>query len=267
MLSADVPPYPQKDLTRFPGFDDVRQAIYDESVSFLSQTAGPSGTLATVLTTPVPMPSGALGSFYLSDASGSAGGARTGLLALGTILSMRAKETSTSPTQRGLFVRDRLLCQEIHLPDFIPPDISETEMRENPKTTRELYEKHAASASCRSCHNLLDSVGFTFENLDAAGRFRTQENGVTVDTSGELLGTDVDGTLANHSDLAAALAKSEWVRECLAAQAFRFYFGQVEASRGIPPVQAARVAASAGTFKDLVSAVMGTVSTYHRRRE
>lgn len=266
-LSADVPPYPQKDVTRFPDFDQIRQAMYDESASFLSQTAGPTGTLSAVLTTPLGMPTGALGAFYLSEPSGGAGGARTGLLALGTILSMRAKETSTSPTQRGLFVRDRLLCQEIHLPDFIPPDISETEMRENPKTTRELYEKHAASVSCKSCHDLLDSVGFTFENLDAAGRFRTQENGVNVDTSGELLGTDVDGPLATHTDLANALAKSEWVRECVASQAFRFYFGQVESSRGIPPVQAARTAIGAGTFKDLVSAVMGTASTYHRRRQ
>jgi hypothetical protein len=266
-LSADTPPYPQKDVARFPNFDSVRQAMFDESAAFLGQTAGPTGTLAAVLTTPLPMPTGALGSFYLSEASGSAGGTRMGVLALGTVLSMRAKETSTSPTLRGLFVRDRFLCQEIHLPDFLPPDISETQMRDMPKTTRELYERHAASASCAGCHDLLDSVGFTFENLDAAGRFRTQENGVTVDTSGELLGTDVDGPLVDHTSLATALAKSEWVRECVATQAFRFYFGQVEANRGVPAVQAARRAIGSGTFRDLVSAVMATASTYHRVRK
>ncbi|HWP07308.1 MAG TPA: DUF1588 domain-containing protein [Polyangiaceae bacterium] len=265
-LSADEPPYPQKDTTRFPGYDNVRQAMFDESTAFLKTQAGPTGTLSALLTTPLPMPTGALGNFYTSDATGSAGGTRTGVLALGTVLSLRAKETSTSPTQRGLFVRDRFLCQEIHLPDIAPPDISETQARIMPKTTRELYEQHAAQASCRSCHSLLDSVGFNFEDLDAAGRFRTQENGVAIDTSGDLLNTDVDGPMANHTELARALAKSEWVRECVARQAFRFYFGEVEADRGIPPVQAARAAIASGSFRDAAQAVMTTPSTYHRVR-
>jgi len=265
-LSADEPPLPQKDTTRFPGFDAVRQAMFDESATFLSAQAGPTGTLSALLTTPLPMPTGALGTFYLSEASGSAGGTRTGVLGLGTLMSLRAKETSTSPTLRGLFVRDRFLCQEIHLPDIAPPDISETQTRIMPKTTRELYEQHAAQPSCKSCHSLLDSVGFTFESLDAAGRFRTQENGVAIDTSGELWNTDVDGPLADHTALASALAQSEWVRECVATQAFRFYFGEVEADRGIPPIQAARTAIAGGTFRDAVQAVMTTPSTFHRVR-
>jgi hypothetical protein len=265
-LSDDEPPLPQKDTTRFPGFDAVRQAMFEETRTFLAERAGPLGTLPALLTTPLPAPSGPLGAFYLSEPSGSAGGARTGVLALGTILSLRAKETSTSPTQRGLFVRDRFLCQEIHLPDVQPPDISETQARSMPKTTRELYEQHAAQATCRSCHRLLDSVGFNFEDLDAAGRFRTQENGVPIDTSGELLNTDVDGPMADHTALATALAKSEWVRECVATQAFRFYFGQVEADRGIPPIQAARAAIGKGTFRDAVAAVLSTPSTFRRVR-
>jgi len=266
-LSADEPPYPQKDTTRFPGLDNIRQAMFDETTAFLTAQAGPTGTLPALLTTPVPMPTGPLGAFYLSDPTGSAGGTRTGVLALGTVMSLRAKETSTSPTQRGLFVRDRFLCQEIHLPDIAPPDISETEARVMPKTTRELYEQHAAQAACRGCHSLLDSVGFNFEDLDAAGRFRTQENGVAIDTTGDLLNTDVDGPMANHTELANALARSEWVRECVARQSFRFYFGEVEADRGIPPVQAARAAIAKGSFRDAAQAVMSTASTYHRVRQ
>ena len=265
-LSDDEPPFPQKDTARFPGFDGVRQAMFEETSAFLTAQAGPTGTLSALLTTPLPLPSGALGAFYLSEPSGAAGGTRTGVLALGTILALRAKETSTSPTQRGLFVRDRWLCQEIHLPDTQPPDISETQTRFMPKTTRELYEQHAAQASCRGCHRLLDSVGFNFEDLDAAGRFRTQENGVAIDTTGELLNTDVDGPIADHTELSNALAKSEWVRECVATQAFRFYFGQVEGDRGIPPIQAARAAIGKGTFRDAVAAVMSTPSTFRRVR-
>jgi hypothetical protein len=256
----------EKDEARFPDFAAIKQAMLDETTSFLGVNAGPTGTLGGLLTTPVPMPAGALGNFYRSEPSGGAGGVRTGVLALGTLLSARAKPTSSSPTLRGLFVRDRFLCQQIHLPEQQPPDIVETQIRQNPKTTRELYELHASQPACATCHLLLDSIGFNFEDLDAAGRFRTAENGVAIDTTGQLLNTDVNGPMANHTDLANALAESEWVRECVATQAFRFYFGVVEADRGIPPVQAARLAIGAGTFQDLVIAVMSSSSTFQRVR-
>ena len=256
----------EKDEQRFPDFPAIKQAMLDETTSFLAANGGLTGTIAGLLTTPVSMPSGALGAFYTSEPSGRAGGTRTGVLALGTLMSSRAKTTSSSPTLRGLFVRDRFLCQQIHLPEQQPPDISETEMREMPKTTRELYELHASQPACAGCHTLLDSVGFNFEDLDAAGRFRTSENGVAIDTSGDLYDTDVNGPMANHSDLANALARSEWVRECVATQAFRFYFGVVEANRGIPPIQAARLAIGSGNFRDLVSAVMSSTTTFARVR-
>jgi hypothetical protein len=255
-----------KDATVFPGFEAIRLDMLAEATGFLATYAGPSGTLGALLTTPV-APSGALGTFYASDpSSGGSMGTRTGVLSLGAVVSMRAKPNSTSPTLRGLFVRERLMCQAIHLPTDQPPDITETQVRANPKTTRELYELHASQDTCAGCHALLDPVGFNFEDLDAAGRFRVTENGYPVDTTGMLQDSDVNGMMANRNDLATALARSEWVRECVAIQAFRFYFGQVEANRGVPPVQAARLAFGAGTFRDAVIATMSSPSTLLRVR-
>jgi hypothetical protein len=57
------------------------------------------------------------------------------------------------------------------------------------------------------------------------------------------------------------------VRECVATQAFRFYFGVVEDSRGVPPVQAARLAIGNGTFRDLVAAVLSSATTFQRVRQ
>ncbi len=257
----------EKDDGIFPEFPEIRDAMLAESRAFLDRTAGPSGTLSALLTTTVPTPSGALGAFYASDpSSGGALGARMGVLSLAAPLAARSKPNVTSPTLRGLFVRERFLCQSIHLPEDQPPDISETEMAAMPRTTRELYELHASQPACRGCHTLIDPVGFVFENLDAAGRFRTMEDGTPIDTSGELLNTDVNRPLTDHTDLATALAGSEWVRECLATQLFRFYFGQVEAGRGSPPVQAARLAAGSGTFRAMVAASLGTQSTIARIR-
>jgi hypothetical protein len=58
------------------------------------------------------------------------------------------------------------------------------------------------------------------------------------------------------------------VRECLAAQAFRFYFGQPEPARGIPPIQQGYAALSAsGDLKGLVRSLMSSESSSLRSRE
>jgi hypothetical protein len=77
----------------------------------------------------------------------------------------------------------------------------------------------------------------------------------------------VDGSYTGHAELASALAESEWVRECVAIQAFRRYFGELEPARGVPPVEAARRALADGTFADALGALFTTESTYRRRRE
>jgi hypothetical protein len=263
----ESPALPEKDPALFPGLDQVRGAMLEETTTFLAANAGADATLRALLTAPVPNAKGALGAFYVSEPSGADGGTRTGVLALGTVLSLGASESASSPTQRGLFVRERLLCQELAPPGVVPPALAAAPAGTAPLTTRALYEQHAANPKCAGCHTLLDDAGFAFESFDAAGRFRTQENGGLIDTSAELWGSDVDGRYANPGELAAALAESEWVRECLATQAFRSYFGELEAERGIPPIKAARQALATGTFGDLVHALFGTETTYRRRRE
>jgi len=220
-----APARPEKDPATFPGFDDVRSDMQGEALDFLTQHAGFDATLDELLTAHVPEPAGALGAFYRSDPSATSAGERRGVLALGAVLSLGAHETRGSPTVRGLFVRERVLCQEVHPPGRPPPALGSTPEEADAKTTRELYAHHAAEPACAGCHALLDDIGFAFESFDGAGRFRTVENGVPIDTSGDLSGTDRDRSLTGHRDLARALAESEWVRECVATQAFRYYFG------------------------------------------
>src|SRR5690606_5402909 len=146
----------RKDLETF---DGVRGAMLEETLSFLHQHAGMDGSLSKLLTSSVPLPSGALGDFYMSEASSAdADLNRTGVLSLGTILSVNSKEGATSPTLRGVFIRERILCQDFVAPPVIP-DIGEVAEREQPKTTRELYELHASIPSCAGCHASIDGVG------------------------------------------------------------------------------------------------------------
>jgi hypothetical protein len=264
----------------FAGFSAVRNEMLEESRAFLRQNGGMQSTLANLLTAPVPAPAAALASFYASDPSGATAPARIGVLSLGALLAKTAKPYLTSPTLRGLFVRDQLLCQHISLPEnFTPPPIEDTEKTAQPRTTRQLYEQHTRDSACAGCHSLLDSVGFLFENFDGAGRSRTTEiydspsftattsTPQPIDASGELVGTDVDGRFTSYLDLVQALNRSAWVKECVARQAFRYYFGEVEFDRGIPPVIAGtRALRESGMLGSLVLNLLSSSSTYERIR-
>ena len=255
----------------FPGFDGVRAAMLDEANAFFTANAGMGGSLRGLLTAPVPAPSGALATFY--GAPGAGVGARTGWLGLGGFLAVAAHANQSSPTLRGNFVRERLLCQHMTLPPNVPVLEEVEQMGATPTSTRDLYKMHQ-KPGCDTCHNALDQIGFTFESFDGAGRFRTQELfrnqtvPVTVDTSGTLINTDVNRPLANQAELAEALASSAWVRECASIQAFRYYFGfGDDIQRGIPPVTAGyQTLTAGGSMKDLLSAVVSSASTYERIR-
>lgn len=255
----------------FPGFAQVQDAMQLELDAFLSQNGSlSSGSLASLLTASVPAVDPGLTAFYASDPSAPPGPAnRVGLLALGAVLAHHAKPQLTSPTLRGLFVRHRMFCQKIELPpDLDPPPLSDTEERARPTTTRELYELHAADPLCASCHKLVDPIGFNLEAYDGAGRIRTAENGEPLQTTASLVNTDVDREIDTPQQLAAALAQSTWVRECLAIQAYRFYYGGEESSRGAGPITAAVAASGAeGRAGELVAALLSGVAGMQRSRE
>ncbi len=217
----------------FPGFDAARPLMQSELHEFFRESGAPERGLRNLLLDPVPPVSPALENFYSSDPSAPAATPRIGILALGSVLASHAKSYLTSPTLRGLFVRARLFCQDVSLPPgFTPPPLSETEGLKVARSTRELYERHAAEPLCASCHELTDNIGFALEAFDGAGRSRsldaTQGFQIPLNTTAELVDTDVDRLLTGPGDLSVALSESSAVKECFARQAFRFYFGQEE---------------------------------------
>jgi len=149
-------------------------------------------------------------------------GPRAGLLTLGAFLTMNAHETYTSPTLRGKYVRERVLCQTIPP----PPDNVDTTVEEDgePKTGRERLEQHRTDPACSGCHALLDPPGFLFEHFDNTGAYRTLDNGFPIDASGDLDGAP----LAGARDLADALADEEAVGRCIVTQLFRHAQGRLE---------------------------------------
>jgi hypothetical protein len=157
---------------------------------------------------------------------------RTGLLGHASLLGAYARSDQTSPIKRGLFVRRRLLCQDLPPP---PADVPPVPAVDRNATTRERFRQHTASAGCASCHRYIDGIGFGFERFDAIGTLRDNDNGLPIDSSGDM--NDVEGLQTNTSapytdvrGLAEILVASSAARSCLATQYYRFARGAFETS-------------------------------------
>ncbi|HTQ06452.1 MAG TPA: DUF1588 domain-containing protein [Polyangiaceae bacterium] len=199
------------------------------------------GSLADLLTSNKTYPTPNLSTYYGFPAPGSDGsvtrptGQGLGVLAQGSFLSTHANSDYSSPTQRGLFVFYRLLCQPKQSPPGgVAPQFTSSETS-SATTTRQLYEvAHMTDNSCKGCHAQFDPVGFGFENFDQGGRFRTQQNGVNVDPSGNVM--LADGTMLfsfkNEEDLVQQLAQRPEVAECFSAYMSTYAFGNTGACLG-----------------------------------
>jgi hypothetical protein len=63
-------------------------------------------------------------------------------------------------------------------------------------------EAHRTNPACSGCHRIMDPIGFSLENFDAVGKWRTKEGASRIDATGELAdGTKVDGPLSLQKGL------------------------------------------------------------------
>jgi Protein of unknown function (DUF1588)/Protein of unknown function (DUF1585) len=119
---------------------------------------------------------------------------RGGLLGMAGVLTVSSLPHRTSPVLRGKWVRETLLGSPPPPPPPNVPPLDEKNAAASPQSIRELLEQHRANATCASCHNFIDPIGFGLENYDLLGRWRTEDGGKPIDTTGELPdGTKFDG--------------------------------------------------------------------------
>jgi len=151
-----------------------------------------------------------------------AGGMRGGLLGQASFLSLRAHQAQTSPTRRGLFVRERLLCEPVDQP---PGQVSMVlPTPEGAVTMRQRLAVHREDPICAGCHGLMDDIGLGLESFDGIGRFRTLDQGVEIDPASLLDGAPFAGA----AELGEALAADPRAMRCLQRNLFRAAVGHVE---------------------------------------
>jgi hypothetical protein len=145
---------------------------------------------------------------------------RRGILTHPALLTLLANPDSSDPIKRGVFVEEEVLCQSI--PDPIP-DIPDLPPLRAGLSTRGRLEAHRAQPACAACHALFDPIGMAFENFDPIGRYRTTDQMVPVDSSGEIKqGLDLDGKFANGMELLSKLSRSNTVRDCMVRRWFEY---------------------------------------------
>ena len=175
---------------------------------------------------------------------------RAGILGQGTFLASTAGPTDTSPTARGIFIRERLLCQHVPPP---PPGVITTLPDplvdgQKPKGRRQLMVEHVENPTCASCHRLMDPIGFGFEHFDAIGQYRPQEMipvpgrrgggggggrggpppiPLEIDAQGEIAGIP-NSNFTGAKQLGTILASSPVCQECVVRQMFRYSYGRLE---------------------------------------
>jgi hypothetical protein len=164
---------------------------------------------------------------------------RAGLLTRPSFLAGYSHSGATSPPVRGNAIQLRLLCE---LPQSPPPgvDLSQPTAapNEGPQTNRMLFETRTKPPACQLCHVALNGFGFGLENYNAAGHYQTKDNGLSVDASGAIHGTDVDGPFEGALALSDALSKSQVVHHCATAELIRYALGRAPVAAELPTVDA-----------------------------
>ena len=222
-----------KDPTRFPHMSPevgpsareetmlgVENIVFDLDTDyrelFTTYTTFLNRKLAAIYSVPAPAREG-FAATTLPEA-----GQRRGLLGQLSFLALHSHPTASSPTLRGVFVRETLLCQPIPLPPA-GVDTSIPEPSPDLPTMRERIAIHIENPGCASCHNMTDHIGLGLENFDALGRFRETESDVPIDPSGVLDGVE----FADASDLAEAVAHHPALPGCLVQSLYRYATGRV----------------------------------------
>jgi hypothetical protein len=131
---------------------------------------------------------------------------RRGLLGHGSILTLTSMANRTSPVIRGAWILDVLLGTPPPNPPPNVPPLTENEEGKKLLSVRERMQSHRASPACSSCHNIMDPIGYSLENFDPVGSWRTKDSGYDIDPSGKLH----DGTpIGGPKDLQGFLKRNE----------------------------------------------------------
>jgi hypothetical protein len=183
------------ELRLFPDFDDnLRQAFRQETELLLESVLREDRSVLDLLKSDHTYVNERLARHYgISHVYGSRfrrvpvgdDSMRGGLLRHGSILTVTSYATRTSPVIRGKWILENILGTPPPPPPGNVPALKDNTVSSS-LSVRERLAEHRRDVACAGCHRLMDPVGFSLENFDAVGRWRTSEEGRPMDATGGL---------------------------------------------------------------------------------
>jgi len=252
---------------------EVGDLLELETETFVDQIVRKGdGKLSTLMTAPYSFMNQELAAFYGLSGPTSAELVRVeldptryaGILSQAGLMANLAHPSQPSAVRRGKFVLEKLLCIALPPP---PNDVDTTLPKPDPTATaRAQLTQKTSVQPCLGCHTILNPPGFAFEHFDELGRYRADEHGLAIDSSGVLTGTDVDRPFASHVELSSALSESAQVRSCLALNWFRYAYGRDRSDADACSLQGLESAftESGGNVKSLLLALTQTPEFLYR---
>jgi mono/diheme cytochrome c family protein len=208
------------DTQLYPEFDEnLREAMAEETRLFVADQLRQDRSVVDLVLADYTFANDRLARHYgIPDVYGShyrpvkfTDGRRGGLLGQASVLAVTSYPNRTSVVLRGRWLLANMLGAPPPPPPLDVPALKEPGEEGQPKSLRERMEVHRKNPACASCHQRMDPLGFTLENFDATGKWRTDADGVPVDPNASL----PDGTrFAGVEGLRAYLAahKEDFVR-------------------------------------------------------
>ncbi len=193
-------------------------------------------------------------------------GQRGGILSHASVLTVSSYPTRTSPAIRGKYVLQNILGAPPPPPPADVPQLDEESLG-TAGSMRQQFEKHRSDATCASCHNRIDVLGFGLENYDAIGKWRTQDGKFAVDASG----TFPNGkSFVNPAEMRGILKEdvTEFAR-CLTEKMLTYALGrglQKYDRKAVDDIEE-KLAASGYPFQTLLREIVASLPFQMRRGE
>ena len=253
------------DPYQFPNFDkNLAQSMRRETELLFNDVACNDRSVLTLLTADYTFVDGPLAKHYgipnvlgnrfrrvvLTDEN------RRGLLGQASILTLTSTANRTAPVTRGKWVMQVLLGTPPPPPPPNIPILAEAAELTTPQSVRQRMEEHRKNPSCASCHRVIDPIGFSLENFDPTGAWRSADDGIKIDATGTLF----DGTpLYGPADLRIGILKHrEAFLRVFAENLFAYGLGRIPDYRDEPEVRAivARAAKHDDRFSEYVLGIV-----------
>jgi hypothetical protein len=186
---------------------------------------------------------------------------RGGILTMPGILGMYSGNKRTSPILRGIWVLERILGDELGEPPMDVPPIPKAKKNEK-LTFRQIFERHQNSPSCSICHTKIDPLGFGLENYGPKGLYR--QSSQEIDTTGEAPNGDKFSDFAGLKKILIKKYDKDIIHTVTEKMFVYALARKIEAyDRPVIDGIAKKMLVTNGTYRDLIKAIVSSISFTH----